>query len=66
MEGKESEIDLDGPVRLIDLLKNRPELAPVYENLELLKVAVNREIADIETEVHNGDEVAFLPPLSGG
>ncbi len=66
MRGKESEINLDSPIRLIDLLKSRPELAPVYENLELLKVAVNREIADIETEVHDGDEVAFLPPLSGG
>jgi molybdopterin converting factor small subunit len=26
----------------------------------------NREFVDWETPVHSGDEVAFLPPVSGG
>jgi molybdopterin converting factor subunit 1 len=26
----------------------------------------NREFVDWDTEVHSGDEVAFLPPVSGG
>jgi molybdopterin converting factor small subunit len=34
--------------------------------MNVLKVAVNREIADVDLEVKPGDEVAFLPPLSGG
>jgi molybdopterin converting factor subunit 1 len=29
-------------------------------------VAVNREYASAETELHDGDEVAFLPPVAGG
>jgi molybdopterin converting factor subunit 1 len=28
--------------------------------------AVNAEYARMETSVHDGDEVAFLPPVSGG
>ncbi len=28
--------------------------------------AVNREYASAETELHEGDEVAFLPPVAGG
>ncbi len=28
--------------------------------------AVNREYASAETELHEGDEIAFLPPVAGG
>jgi len=28
--------------------------------------AVNMEYADLETHVHDGDEVAFFPPVTGG
>ncbi len=28
--------------------------------------AVNREYASADTELHDGDEVAFLPPVAGG
>jgi len=39
-------------------------------DLELLRsvtrFAVNGAYADPETPVHEGDEVAFLPPMSGG
>jgi sulfur-carrier protein len=28
--------------------------------------AVNREYADAETTLNDGDEVAFLPPVAGG
>jgi molybdopterin converting factor small subunit len=29
-------------------------------------VSVNQEIAHEETEIHEGDEVALLPPFAGG
>lgn len=29
-------------------------------------VAVNREYAPLDTEMHDGDEIAFLPPVAGG
>lgn len=29
-------------------------------------VAINEEYAGADTELHEGDEVAFIPPVSGG
>ena len=29
-------------------------------------VAVNQEMASRDTELHDGDEVAFFPPVTGG
>lgn len=31
-----------------------------------LVAAVNREYAPLETVLHDGDEVAFIPPVAGG
>ncbi len=66
MQRREMEIPLEGSIRLKDLIGKIPELNPVLENLSILKIAVNQEIAEMDREVVDGDEVAFLPPLSGG
>lgn len=34
--------------------------------LDHVRVAVNAEFADAETLLHEGDEVAWMPPMSGG
>lgn len=31
-----------------------------------LRFAVNQELADLETPVKEGDEIAFFPPVTGG
>jgi molybdopterin converting factor subunit 1 len=31
-----------------------------------IALAVNREYVTPDTELHDGDEVAFIPPVSGG
>jgi len=36
------------------------------EMWKLLAVAVNREYVDADWTLHEGDEVALLPPVSGG
>lgn len=52
-------------------------LADVYDTLrarhpglepdrESVRGALNQEFADWDTVVSNGDEVAFIPPVSGG
>jgi molybdopterin converting factor subunit 1 len=45
-------------------------IAQRYEGLSDLltagRVAVNAEFADASTILQEGDEVAFLPPMSGG
>ncbi len=50
-----------------DLLKACEARIPRMEELMAsLAVAVNREYAGVETELKNDDEVALLPPVSGG
>ncbi len=31
-----------------------------------LLYAVNQQFAELSTELHDGDEVAYIPPVSGG
>jgi molybdopterin synthase sulfur carrier subunit len=60
------DINLPTPKRIIDLLTDVPDLNPILGKLKSLRVAVNQEFSDVNCEVKNGDEVAFLPPISGG
>jgi len=48
---------------LRQLEQRYPALAPW---LKTIRVAVNREYAGLETPLHEGDEVALIPPVSGG
>ena len=45
------------------LLRQHPELTNLIDRVAF---AVNRSYADLRTPVHEGDEVAALPPVSGG
>jgi len=45
------------------LVASSPELASRRPSLG---VAVNRVYADFETDLQEGDEVVFIPPVSGG
>lgn len=51
---------------LAQLIQSVPELRPLVKNKNILKVAVNQEFSNFNVEVKDGDEVAFLPPVSGG
>ena len=45
------------------LVRDYPAVAPYAESLS---AAVNAEYARMTSPVSDGDEVAFLPPVSGG
>jgi molybdopterin synthase catalytic subunit len=49
----------------IDALAADPALAGVLERLPVT-MAVNRDYASAETVLHSGDELALIPPVSGG
>lgn len=52
---------------LIDWLKGRGEgYANAFEDSTALRVAVNQEIAPLDTTIADGDEVAVFPPMTGG
>lgn len=63
---RELTLPWEGRTTIAGLLERRPELRPLRPYLAVLKAAVNEELADFEQEVDDGDEIAFLPPVSGG
>jgi molybdopterin converting factor subunit 1 len=64
---KETEIDIEEGTtveRLLDkILRDYPVLEPLRKNLML---AVNTEYVSSDTVLQDGDEFAFIPPVSGG
>ncbi len=65
MGGKEVEIEIGGnTVSLLrsSLLKKYPEL----ENLRSLFIAVNQNYSEDTTQLVESDEIALIPPVSGG
>jgi molybdopterin converting factor subunit 1 len=64
-----SEMDLELPAGstvkdLIDVLVEKHPVLKAYTRF--LNVAVNRAYVGMQTELHDGDEVACLPPVGGG
>ena len=64
---RETSVVLDGPSTVAGLLdtlcREHPSLGPLSGSLQ---VAVNAEYASREARLHDGDEVALIPPVSGG
>ena len=40
--------------------------ARAFENLSVVRVAVNQEFATLDTALDGAEEVAFFPPVTGG
>ena len=52
---------------LIKLLKkNNENYEDVFKDTSSIKVSINMETARFEDSIHNNDEVAFFPPMTGG
>ena len=45
--------------------KTSPQMGEMIREKKVM-IAVNQDMADSETIIRDGDEVAFLPPFSGG
>ena len=59
----ENSISMDQLSEIIS--KTSPKMGDIIRDKKVMK-SVNQEMADSETIIHDGDEVAFLPPFSGG
>jgi molybdopterin converting factor small subunit len=62
--GDSADVGLPEGASVADLLQQQRDLANVA--LESIAVAVNRDYAKLTDVLHEGDEVALLPPVSGG
>ena len=49
----------------LEALGRRSELTDALARIPV-RMAVNREYADADSELHSGDELALIPPISGG
>lgn len=64
--GAEQAVELPTGARVADVTAWARRLLGEDGLIRSLAVAVNREYARPETELRDGDEVALLPPVSGG
>ena len=65
------EIQVDDNIKtindLIILLKqNNENYEDVFKDTSSIKVSINMETARFEDSIHDSDEVAFFPPMTGG
>ena len=60
------ELDISGNDSVGTMLGNLKSKYPAFENLNSLMVAVNSEYADVNQVLKENDEIALIPPVSGG
>ena len=60
-------LELPEGARVADLLRRYAEVKPALEPYyDAMAVALNQEYSEAEAALHEGDEVALIPPVSGG
>lgn len=62
---EEEEIDIQDGERVSDLWNRFKHKIPENKNFRIL-FAVNGEYVEEDRKLKEGDEVAFIPPVSGG
>lgn len=63
---RELELPWSGPATVAELIDRHEILSALKQRRDVLKVAVNEELSGFDKEIQDGDECAFLPPVSGG
>ena len=57
-------------INVLDLIKHLKNFSnnhnEALNDLNVVRVAVNQNFADLHTKINNDDEVAFFPPVTGG
>lgn len=63
---RELEMDLPDGYTVSDLKKELFQKYPTFTDLKSLYVALNNEYASEDAVLKAGDEIALIPPVSGG
>lgn len=68
--GEETIYEADGLKTVADVIEHLAAkgegYASAFEDLSILKIAINQEFAELSSQVSPGDEIAFFPPVTGG
>jgi len=52
---------------LINHLKNKNEqYEKAFEDISVIRCAVNMEVTNLDKKISDNDEIAFFPPMTGG
>ena len=63
----EVEQELPAGATVQDLMDSLAEQHPALRtHTAFIRIAVNRQYASLQTGLHEGDEVALVPPVGGG
>ena len=71
-EFSQKEISLKNQVRtaeefLLDMSKQSGgEWVDLFENKNMYKLAINQKLSSWKDPIHEGDELAIFPPITGG
>ena len=64
---RDLEMELDDASTLQQVTEKLASLYPGIGRMQSsVRIAINQEFADEDSSLNNGDEIAFLPPMSGG
>ena len=63
--GRENVVEIEGQT-VADLRQQLQEKYPQLSGLRSLMIAVNNNYAEDETAISEADEIALIPPVSGG
>lgn len=64
---RDLEMELDDGSTLQQVTEKLASLYPEIGRMQnSVRIAINQEFADENSSLNNGDEIAFLPPMSGG
>jgi len=64
--GKHLKLSVNETCQVDELKKIMVNKFPEFEDLKHISVAINSEYAKGETVLRPGDEIAIIPPVSGG
>ena len=71
-KGCKKEITLTKEVRtaeeflLVMSKQSGGEWVNLFENKNMYKLAINQELSSLKDPIHEGDELAIFPPITGG
>jgi len=64
--GRRLDLELPGPATVGDVWQRLCDEHPKLREFNLRGLALNREYVELSAAVNDGDEVAIIPPVSGG
>jgi len=64
--GRKRQLELPEPATVGDVWEQLCQEQPQLRDFNLRGLALNREYVELDAALKDGDEVAIIPPVSGG